>query len=241
MRLERVGGLKGGARVSVIDRERYSGMLIEMGFGVDRESPKAAYVLLEAGAIVKRDGASPALLRSAYWLVRALADRDRWVRFACVWQGFARMECISADVLHDIAAGCCDNANRRWYDVQTVIIRLCDNLAIPHDLFCDLDGRFGGEGSNLPELGACNPRYANEIARKLILDRPEGFSDAHDVPHHILDGVICGAVTDEEVLAFLCEPREWSTEYAGEPEYAEGASSEWTKANARKLRERLGR
>lgn len=99
----------------------------------------------------------------------------------------------------------------------------------------------GGDGSSLPELGACNPRYANEIARKLILNRPEGFSDAHDVPHHILEGVFCGAVTDEEVLAFLCEPREWSTEYAGEPEYAGGSWSEWTTDDARKLRERLGR
>ena len=146
-------------------------------------------------------------------------------------------------MLRDIAAGCCDNANRRWYGVKTVIISLCDNLAIPHDLFCDLDGRFGGEGSSLPELGACNPRYANEIARKLILNRPEGFSGEHDVPRRILDGVTCGAVTDEEVLAFLCEPREWWTEYAGEPEYAksEGAWSEWTTDDARKLRERLGR
>lgn len=243
MWLKRVGGLRGGARVSVTDRERYGGMLIGMGRGVERESPKVADVLLEAGAIVRRDGASPALLRSAYWRVRAIANRDGWGRFACAWHGFARMECISADVLHDIAAGCCDNANRRWYDVQTVIIRLCDNLAIPHDLFCDLDGRFGGEGSSLPELGACNPRYANEIARKLILDRPEGFSGEHDVPRRILDGVTCGVVTDEEVLAFLCEPREWSTEYAGEPEYAEseGAWSEWTTDDARKLRERLGR
>ena len=55
--------------------------------------------------------------------------------------------------------------------------------------------------------------------------------------------MICGAVTDEEVLTFLCEPREWSTEYAGEPEYAESedAWSEWTTDDARKLRERLGR
>lgn len=181
------------------------------------------------------------LTRQAYWHVRAIADHDGWARFTCVWHGFARMEHVSADVLRDVAAGCCDNAGRRWYGVKTVIISLCDNPAIPHDLFCDLDGRFGGEGSGLPELGACNPRYANEIARKLILDRPEGFSDAHDVPRHILDGVICGAVTDEEVLTFLCEPREWSTEYEGEPEYAEGASSEWTKSDARKLRERLGR
>lgn len=193
--------------------------------------------------VVKRfvDGGSMAgLTRRAYWHVRAIANRDGWARFTSAWSGFARMEHVSADVLRDIADGCCDNANRRWYGVKTVIIRLCDNPAIPHDLFCDLDGRFGGEGSSLPELGACNPRYANEIARKLILDRPEGFSDAHDVPRHILDGVICGAVTDEEVLTFLCEPREWSTEYAGEPEYAEGASSEWTKSDARKLRERLG-
>lgn len=194
--------------------------------------------------VVKRiaDGGSMAgLTQRSYWHVRAIANRDGWARFTCVWSGFARMEHVSADVLRDIAAGCCDNANRRWYGVKTVIIRLCDNLAIPHDLFCDIDGRFGGEGSSLPELGACNPRYANEIARRLILDRPEGFSDAHDVPHHILDGVICGAVTDEDVLAFLCEPREWSTEYAGEPEYAGGSWSEWTTDDARKLRERLGR
>ena len=126
-------------------------------------------------------------------------------------------------------------------DVDTIVIALCDNPAIPHDLFCELDSRFGGVGSDLPELGACNPRYANEIARELILNRPEGFSDAHDVPHLILDGVYCGAVTDEEVLAYLCEPREWSTGYAGEPGYAGGSRSEWTKSDARKLRERLGR
>jgi hypothetical protein len=196
--------------------------------------------------VVKRlaDGGSMAgLTRRAYWHMRAIADRDSWAHFTCVWHGFARMEHVSVDVLRDIAAGCCDNTNRRWYGTKTVIIGLCDNLAIPHDLFRELDSRFGGEGSSLPELGACNPRYANEIARKLILNRPEVFSDAHDVPHYILDGVICGAVTDEEVLTFLCEPREWSTEYAGEPEYAEseGAWSEWTTDDARKLRERLGR
>lgn len=228
--------------MSVIDRERYAGMLMGMWRSVEHESLKAADVLFEAGAMVTRDGASPAFLRSIYWHVRAIADYDSWVRFARVWHGFARMEHVSADVLRDIAAGCCDSTNR-WYGTKTVIISLCDNPAIPHDLFCDLDKRFGGEGGSLPELGACNPRYANEIARRLILDRPEGFSDAHDVPHHILDGVTCGAVTDEEVLAYLCEPREWSTEYAGEPEYAEseGAWSEWTKSDASKLRERLGR
>ena len=197
-------------------------------------------------SVVKRlanGGSMAGLTKRAYWHVRTIADHDSWARFTCVWHGFARMEHVSADVLRDIAAGCCDNANRRWYGVKTVIISLCDNLAIPHDLFCDLDGRFGGDGSSLPELGACNPRYANEIARRLILDRPEGFSDAHDVPYYILDGVTCGAVTDEEVLAYLCEPREWWTEYDGEPEYAEseGAWSEWTKSDARKLRGRLGR
>lgn len=183
------------------------------------------------------------LTQRSYWDVRARVTRDWWERFQYVWRGFAKMEYISADVLRDIADGCCDNANRSWSYVKTIVTNLCDNPAIPHDLFCDLDGRFGGEGSSLPELGACNPRYANKVARRLILDRPEGFSDAHDVPHHILDGVACGAVTDEDVLAFLCEPREWSTEYAGEPEYAEseGAWSEWTTDDARKLRERLGR
>lgn len=150
------------------------------------------------------------------------------------------MDCIPTDVLRDIAAECCNNTNNFWRDVDEIVITLCDNPAIPHDLFCDLDSRFGGEGSDLPELGACNPRYANEIARRLILDRPEGFSDAHDAPRRILDGVFCGAVTDEDVLAFLCKPREWSTEYAGEPEYADGSWSEWTEDDARKLRERLG-
>ena len=181
------------------------------------------------------------LTQRSYWDVRARVTRDWWERFQYAWRGFAKMEYISADALRDIADGCCDNANRSWSYVKKIITNLCDNPAIPHDLFCNLDGRFGGEGSSLPELGACNPRYANKVARRLILDRPEGFSDAHDVPHHILDGVACGAVTDEDVLAFLCEPREWSTEYAGEPEYAGGSSSEWTTDDARKLRERLGR
>lgn len=185
---------------------------------------------------------TPASARVGYYCARALAARSSfgWAGEWETWARFARLNRAPADVLRDIAAGCCDNANRYWSNVEEIIVRLCDNLAIPHDLFCDLDRRFGGDGSSLPELGACNPRYANEIARKLILDRPEGFSDAHDVPSHILDGVMCGAVTDEEVLTFLCEPREWSTEYAGEPEYAEGASSEWTTDDARKLRERLG-
>lgn len=201
---------------------------------------KVAELLLEVSKEVARGGSMAGLTQRAYWNVRALVGRDCWTQFCYVWRQVAEIECVPADVLRDIAAGCCDNANRQWHDVKMVITCLCDNPAIPHDLFCELDSRFGGEGSSLPELGACNPRYANEIARKLVLDRPEGFSDAHDVPHHILDGVTCGAVTDEDVLAFLCEPREWSTEYAGEPEYAEGASSEWTTDDARKLRERLG-
>lgn len=170
----------------------------------------------------------------------ARITRVWWKRFHLVWHGFAQMDCIPTDVLRDIAAECCNNTNNFWRDVDEIVITLCDNPAIPHDLFCDLDSRFGGEGSDLPELGACNPRYANEIARRLILDRPEGFSDAHDAPRRILDGVFCGAVTDEDVLAFLCKPREWSTEYAGEPEYADGSWSEWTEDDARKLRERLG-
>lgn len=202
---------------------------------------KVAEFLLEAAKRVASGGSMAGLTQRAYWHVRALVDRDWWTRFRYMWRRVAEIECVPADVLRDIAAGCCDNANRHWSDVKEVIVPLCDNPAIPHDLFCNLDERFGGEGSDLPELGACNPRYANGIARRLILDRPEGFSDAHDVPHHILEGVLCGAVTDEDVLAFLCEQREWSTEYAGEPEYAGGSWSEWTEANARKLREQLGR
>lgn len=201
---------------------------------------EVAELLLEVAARVARGGSMAGLTQRAYWRARALLGRDCWTRFHYVPFWFAEMDCMSADALRDIAAGCCDNANRYWSAAKEVVVRLCDNPAIPHDLFCELDSRFGGEGSDLPELGACNPRYANEIARKLILDRPEGFSDAHDVPHHILDGVFCGAVTDEEVLAFLCEPREWSTEYAGEPEYADGSWTEWTEDDARKLRERLG-
>lgn len=222
------------------EREKLCNLLQSMALDMDRVDREVAEFLWGVAARVAGGGSMAGLTQRSYWHVRAIANRDGWARFTSAWSGFARMERVSADVLRDIAAGCCDNANRRWYGTKTVIVSLCDNLAIPHDLFCDIDGLFGGEGSNLPELGACNPRYANEIARKLILDRPEGFSDAHDVPRHILDGVSCGAVTDEEVLAFLCEPREWSTEYAGEPEYAEGASSEWTKSDARKLRERLG-
>ena len=186
---------------------------------------------------------TPASARVGYWCARALALRSSggW-EFECqTWVRLAKLSHTPTDVLSDLAAHCLHGGGR-WDTVKQVVSALCDNPAIPHDLFCELDSRFGGEGSDLPELGACNPRYANEIARKLILDRPEGFSDAHDVPHHILDGVSCGAVTDEEVLAFLCKPREWSTEYAGEPGFAEseGAWSEWTEDDARKLRERLG-
>ena len=71
--------------------------------------------------VVKRlaDGGSVAgLTRRAYWHVRAIANRDGWARFTSAWSGFARMEHVSADVLRDIAAGCCDNANRRWYGVK---------------------------------------------------------------------------------------------------------------------------
>lgn len=203
-----------------------------------------AQILIDAAFHrVNGNDPTPASARVGYWCARALAARSRfgWEGEWATWVRFARLSRAPVDVLRDIATGCRDNTNRSWIYVKEVVVALCDNPAIPHDLFCELDRHFGGEGSDLPELGACNPRYANEIARKLILNRPEGFSDAHDVPRHILDGVICGAVTDEEVLAYLCEPREWSTEYAGEPEYAEGASSEWTKSDARKLRERLGR
>ena len=225
------------------EREKLCNLLQSMALDMDRVDREVAEFLWGVAARVAGGGSMAGLTQRSYWHVRAIANRDGWARFTSAWSGFARMDRVSADVLRDIAAGCCDNANRRWYGTKTVIIGLCDNLAIPHDLFRELDSRFGGEGSSLPELGACNPRYANEIARKLILNRPERFSDAHDVPHYILDGVICGAVTDEEVLTFLCEPREWSTEYAGEPEYAEseGAWSEWTTDDARKLRERLGR
>ena len=223
------------------EREKLCNLLQSMALDMGRVDREVAELLLEVAARVARGGSMAGLTQRAYWRARALAGRDCWTQFRYVPFWFAEIDCVPADVLRDIAAGCCDNANRYWSNVKEIIVRLCDNPAIPHDLFCDLDRRFGGDGSSLPELGACNPRYANEIARKLILNRPEGFSDAHDAPHHILEGVFCGAVTDEEVLAFLCEPREWSTEYAGEPEYAGGSWSEWTTDDARKLRERLGR
>lgn len=224
-----------GERVKVRD------MLQSMALDVDNVDREVAEFLWAVATEVGRGGTMPGLTQFAYWYVRARVSHGWWDRFEHVWEGFAAMDCVPADVLRDIAACCLANNWRRRQSVNTIVTSLCDNTAIPHDLFCELDSRFGGEGSSLPELGACNPLYANAIARKLILDRPEGFSDAHDVPRHILDGVSCGAVTDEEVLAFLCEPREWSTEYVGEPEYAGGSSSEWTTDDARKLRERLGR
>lgn len=223
------------------EREKLRYILQEMALVIDGVDRGVAEFLWDVSVRVEGGGSMVGLTQWSYWAVRARVTRDWWERFQYVWRGFAKMERIPADVLRDIADGCCDNANRSWFYVKKIITNLCDSPAIPHDLFCELDGRFGGEGSDLPELGACNPRYANEIARKLILDRPEGFSGEHDVPRHILDGVSCGAVTDEDVLAFLCEPREWSTEYAGGPEYAGCASSEWTKDDARKMRERLGR
>lgn len=224
-----------GERVKVRD------MLQSMALDVDNVDREVAEFLWAVATEVGWGGTMPGLTQFAYWYVRARVSHGWWDRFEHVWEGFAAMDCVPADVLRDIAACCLANNWRRRQSVNTIVTSLCDNTAIPHDLFCELDSRFGGEGSSLPELGACNPLYANAIARKLILDRPEGFSDAHDVPRHILDGVSCGAVTDEEVLAFLCEPREWSTEYVGEPEYAGGSSSEWTTDDARKLRERLGR
>ena len=224
-----------GERVKVRD------MLQSMALDVDNVDREVAEFLWAVATEVGRGGTMPGLTQFAYWYVRARVSHGWWDRFEHVWEGFAAMDCVPADVLRDIAACCLANNWRRRQSVNTIVTSLCDNAAIPHDLFCELDSRFGGEGSSLPELGACNPLYANAIARKLILDRPEGFSDAHDVPRHILDGVSCGAVTDEEVLAFLCEPREWSTEYVGEPEYAGGSWSEWTTDDARKLRERLGR
>lgn len=224
-----------GERVKVRD------MLQSMALDVDRVDREIAEFLWAVATEVGQGGTMPWLTQFAYWYVRARVSLGWWDRFEHVWEGFAAMDCVPAEVLRDIAVCCLANNWRRRHSVNTVVASLCDNPAIPHDLFCDLDSRFGGEGGDLPELGACNPRYANEIARKLILNRPEGFSDAHDVPRHILDGVTCGAVTDEEVLTFLCEPREWSTEYAGEPEYAGGSWSEWTTDDARKLRERLGR
>lgn len=224
-----------GERVKVRD------MLQSMALDVDNVDREVAEFLWAVATEVGRGGTMPGLTQFAYWYVRARVSHGWWDRFEHVWEGFAAMDCVPADVLRDIAACCLANNWRRRQSMNTIVTSLCDNTAIPHDLFCELDSRFGGEGSSLPELGACNPLYANAIARKLILDRPEGFSDAHDVPRHILDGVSCGAVTDEEVLAFLCEPREWSTEYVGEPEYAGGSWSEWTTDDARKLRERLGR
>lgn len=222
------------------EREKICAKLKSMARGIDSVDMEVAEFLRDVANSVAGGGSMSGLIQWAYWRVRALVTSDWWSRFYYVWLVFADMECISVDALRDIAAGCCDNVNDSWCDVDTIVVTMCDNPAIPHDLFCELDRRFGGEGSSLPELGACNPRYANEIARKLILNRPEGFSDAHDVPHHILEGVMCGAVTNEEVLAFLCEPREWSTEYAGEPEYAGCSWSEWKESDARKLRERLG-
>lgn len=196
------------------EREKLRDILQGMAFGIDGVDREAAESLWDVSVRVEGVGSMAGLTRRSYWDVRARVTRDWWERFQYVWRGFAEMEYVPADVLRDIAAGCCDNAHRYWSDVKEVIVRLCDNPAIPHDLFCDLDRRFGGEGSDLPELGACNPRYANKVARRLILDRPEGFSDAHDVPHHILDGVTCGAVTDEDVLAFLCDPRSWPRKLA---------------------------
>ena len=225
------------------ERENLIDILQVMAVDSIHSDGEIAEVMFETAKRVAGGGSMSGLTQQAYWRARALVGRNWWMRFRYGPFWFAEMDYVPADVLRDIAAGCCDNANRYWSNVKDVIVRLCDNPAIPHDLFCDLNGRFGGEGSDLPELGAFNPRYANEIARKLILDRPEGFSSEHGVPRHILDGVSCGAVTDEEVLAYLCKPREWWTEYAGEPEYAEseGAWSEWTEDDARRLRERLRR
>ena len=230
-------------RVTVGEREKLRDMLQSMALDVDNVDREIAEFLWAVATEVGQGGTMARLTQFAYWHVRARVSLGWWDRFEHVWVGFAAMDCVPAEVLRDIAVCCLANNWRSRQSVNTVVASLCDNTAIPHDLFCELDSRFGGECSDLPELGACNPRYANEIARKLILDRPEGFSDAHDVPRRILDGVSCGAVTDEDVLAFLCEPREWSTEYAGEPEYAESecAWSEWTTDDARRLRERLGR
>lgn len=203
--------------MTVDERERENLSYMLQAMAVDsihdvHADGKVAEFLLEAANRVARGGSMAELTQRSYWHVRAIVGRDWLTQFCYVWRLFAEMDYVPADVLRDIAAGCCDNANRYWSNVKDVIVRLCDNPAIPPDLFCDLDSRFGGEEGDLPELGACNPRYANEIARRLILDRPEGFSSEHGVPRHILDGVSCGAVTDEEVLAFLCKPREWWTE-----------------------------
>lgn len=130
---------------------------------------------------------TPASARVGYWCARALALRSSGV-WEFEWQTWVRLAKLSrtpADVLSDLAS-CYLHGGGQWWTVKRVAFALCDNPALPDSAYCALVDAFGEE---LPELGACNPRYANEIARKLILDRPEGFSCEHAVPRRILDGV----------------------------------------------------
>ena len=128
------------------EREKLRDILRAMALDADCVDREVAGPLWEAESRVACGGSMPGLIQWAYWRVRSRVRRDLWTRFYRVWYGFAKMECISADVLCDIAAWCCGNNNNFWRDVDTIVIALCDNPAIPHDLFCELDGRFAVSG-----------------------------------------------------------------------------------------------
>ena len=124
-----------------------------------------------------------------------------------------------ADVLSDMAA-CCLYGGGRWDATRQVVSSLCDNAALPDSVFRVLVDTFG---EDLPELCACNPRYANEVSRRVILGGEEGFREDGVLPDAVLGAVRHGIVTAGDVLAYLLKPREWWVEYAGPAGHPAGA------------------
>ena len=124
------------------EREKLRDILQGMARDIDGVDMGVAEFLRGVSVMVEGGGSMAGLTRRSYWHVRARGTCDWWARFHYAWRGFAEVECIPADVLRDIADVCCDNANRSWSYVNEIVTNLCDNPAIPHDLFCELDGVF---------------------------------------------------------------------------------------------------
>ena len=186
---------------------------------------------------VANDNVPGGRVSAAYWRVRAFVGCGGWSGAWWAWVRFAAMSHAPADVLSDMAA-CCLYGGGRWDVTRQVVSNLCDNTALPDSVFRVLVDTFG---EDLPELGACNPRYANEVSRRVILGGEEGFREDGVLPDAVLGAVRHGIVTAGDVLAYLLKPREWWVEYAGPAGHPAGADSqsEWSSTDAARLRGRM--
>ena len=82
-------------------------------------------------------------------------------------------------------------------------------------MYAALEREFGGDSGVCPEMGACSPRRANEVSRRVILGGEEGFREDGVLPDVVLGAVRHGIAAAGDVLACLLKPREWWVEYAG--------------------------